>query len=319
MRLNEMGYTPLQSSREQGKKVAGSWAAEWKQLYILLKDHAQGLEVSVISGAEKPSAEAVAYAAKPLDAIHSIAQSLWLGDALREKRLMCYMQPIMGENKTRMFGYESFVRATSEKGDVISGFHIIAAAKILGIEYAIDRYLHIEAINSFMASGLQGYLFINFMPGFIQRPEVYLEGLNEAAGANFMPPKNIVLDFTRIEAAHDIEHMKRVTQYCREKGYSVALDDVTSFTLAQKLVPEILPDFLKLDRQLIHYTRRQSDREQIKALVDLAHAHRAKVIAEGVENSETHQLLLELGVDYFQGYYFGTPEPATVFMQRAAG
>ena len=41
---------------------------------------------------------------------------------------------------------------------------------------------------------------------------------------------------------------------------------------------------------------------------DIAHALGKKTIAEFVENEESFQILIELGVDFGQGYHLGRPD-----------
>lgn len=300
--------------------VDKKWTERWQTLYQTLQTAKQleYIDIAVIGGTEEPYADQLAFARKPAIEMQKIAQSVWLGDALLEQRLMCYLQPIVGPGG-KIFGYESFVRARAQDGSIIGGFEIIAASKTLGIEYAIDRYLHVEAIKTFVQSGMQGFLFINFMPGFIQRPEVYLEGLSEAAQASQVVAKHIVLDFTQSENPHDIQHLRRVTDYCRSRGYSIALDDILSTSAAARLVSEIRPDFMKLDMQLVQRMKRMGDQELVRQLVTIAHKSGASVIAEGVEDEETHQILKGFGTDLFQGYHFGAPEPAEMALKRAVG
>jgi EAL domain-containing protein (putative c-di-GMP-specific phosphodiesterase class I) len=45
----------------------------------------------------------------------------------------------------------------------------------------------------------------------------------------------------------------------------------------------------------------------IQAMIDLAHAHDMRVIAEGVESTRQARRLRELGCDFAQGFHFGRP------------
>jgi len=50
------------------------------------------------------------------------------------------------------------------------------------------------------------------------------------------------------------------------------------------------------------------DEAMVRAMNDIAHALDKKTIAEFVENEAIYQRLIELGVDYGQGYHLGKPE-----------
>jgi EAL domain-containing protein (putative c-di-GMP-specific phosphodiesterase class I) len=216
----------------------------------------------------------------------------------------------------RAFGYESFARVRQTDGTVIGGAAIVRASRALGIEYAIDRQLHVQAVKTFADAEQNGFLFINFFPGFIQRPEVYLEGLSEAAKLHGIVSKNIVLDFTHCETPHDVQHLKRVTEHCRTRGYAIALDDVTTLPLAKILLEEVRPDYVKLDRALAGGVDTSShDRNTVRQIVEHCRQFGAAVIAEGVETAVAYEALKVLGVDLFQGYLFSPPVAAETLLR----
>lgn len=300
-------------------KVPRQWKMAWDMVYFQLQQTkmVESVDAALMPCETDETLELVAMDRRPVSALHAIADSLWLGDALIASNLMCYLQPVVSSHD-KIFGYESFARVKMVDGNIIGGEKIIAASKTLNIEYMIDRHLHIEAIRTFAASQFNGFLFINFFPGFILRPAVYLEGLGETAKTFGMVPKHLVLDFTKSETQRDLTHLRSVCEYARSKGYSLALDDIESLESARKLLPEIRPDFVKIDMQLVHRISDVKVRDTIRQLVDLAHANGATVIGEGVETEESYQQLKSFGVDLFQGYYFSPPLPVESALKKAA-
>jgi EAL domain-containing protein (putative c-di-GMP-specific phosphodiesterase class I) len=284
------------------------WPESWAALKALLARHQalSALEFAVIAGEAQPTADNILADRKSAEALDDLAENLWLADAIAQERLLCYMQPII-DRRGKTFGYEAFVRLQDETGQVIGGGRIIEASRKLHIERLLDRQLHALAVQSFVDGGLEGYLFVNFVPGFIMRPEKYLEGLAEAAQETGMPPKNIVLDVTHAELAHDALHLKSVFDYCRSKGYAIALDDINSLQTATRLLDAMRPDFLKLDMGLVKNAMQPNDAQIIRELITLAHEKGCMAIAEGVENESIHQALLDGGADLFQGYHFSAP------------
>ena len=53
----------------------------------------------------------------------------------------------------------------------------------------------------------------------------------------------------------------------------------------------------------------EGDRNIVKLIIDLAHAFKLDVVAEGVEDSQTLDLLKTMGCDYAQGYLISRPMP----------
>ncbi|NBO19737.1 MAG: EAL domain-containing protein, partial [Proteobacteria bacterium] len=296
---------------------------QWKAVWDVLRNGLMGIDaleqvqVSLTYGDQAPYTRAEA-GCQSAAAIQNIAEGMWLGEALLEGRVMCYLQPVHS-SKERVFGYESFARVREQDGRIIGGDKIVEASKALGIEYVIDRHLQMEAIKTFAASEFNGFLFVNFFPGFIHRPAVYLEGLSEAAKQYGIISKHIVLEFTNSERPRDLTHVKNVCDYGRSKGYSVALDDLSTLDVAQKLVGETRPDFVKIDMHLVQQVVDvPSARDIITSLVQVVHGAGGTIIAEGVETETVYHALRALGVDLFQGYYFAPPSPVDVALKRNA-
>lgn len=311
----------LHRTTENGMSIRTDrdWKAVWDKVYACLQQHSavEEVEVAFAPEAESP-AKRGSSDCRDVASIQAISESLWLGDALLDDRVMCYLQPVItGTDKT--FGYESFARVRAVDGSIIAGDRIFAASKVLGIEYMIDRLLHVQAIKTFVTSEFNGFLFVNFCPGFIHRPSVYLEGLSETAKGFGLISKNIVLDFTNSETPRDIGHLKSVCDYGRSRGYSIALDDISSLENAKRLIPEIRPDFVKIDMHLASKTSEPGKRETIRSIVDMTHDIAGSAIAEGVETQDNYQALKTLGVDLFQGYFFSAPVPVEAAIRRNTG
>ena len=57
--------------------------------------------------------------------------------------------------------------------------------------------------------------------------------------------------------------------------------------------------------------------ELVRATIELGHALGLRVVAEGVEDATTLELLSDLGCDLAQGYFIGKPKPASQLALRA--
>jgi EAL domain-containing protein (putative c-di-GMP-specific phosphodiesterase class I) len=299
-------------------KTGREWKKIWDGIYASLqKTHAVGAVDAAIAVSESYPETRALPDNKAILNPQIMAENLWIGDALLADRIMCYLQPVMTA-KNHVFGYESFARVKHTDGSIIEGAKIVDACKIMNIEHMVDRHLQVQAIKTFANSEFNGFLFVNFFPGFIHRPAVYLEGLGETAKQFGIIAKHIVLDFTKSETPHDMEHVKNVSAYGRSCGYSVALDDISSVDIARKLIKEVRPDFVKIDMHLVRQVEQPDKKEVVRILVDLVHSHGGTVIAEGVETVDIYETLKTLGVDLFQGYLFSPPVPVEVALSRSA-
>lgn len=316
--LGPLGFLPLTGlPKAVVMRAPRVWSAAWSKAHeaIFSNGLAGEVQAAVIAGVDAPMPAQVEIEKRSIVAVGSIANSLWLGEALLEDRVLCYLQPVI-DGRGNVFGYESFVRVREGENKIISGDRIVEASKALGIEFIIDRHLHVEAIKTFASCGGGGTLFVNFFPGFIHRPAVYLEGLSDAVKAFGLIPKNIVLDVTQSEIPRDLEHMRGVVEYCRGRGYAIALDDITSPDTVARLVPQVRPDFVKIDKSLVQQVGLPPAREAIVQIAASTHGHGGVVVAEGVELEQHVAELKKTGIDLFQGYYFSPPIPADKVMEK---
>ena len=84
----------------------------------------------------------------------------------------------------------------------------------------------------------------------------------------------------------------------RENGFKIALDDVVDAEIYEALLPFV--DTVKIDV-------REMPAEDWGAQIARVKAHGCMVLAEKVETEEEFNQLKDLGVDYFQGYFFARP------------
>jgi EAL domain-containing protein (putative c-di-GMP-specific phosphodiesterase class I)/ActR/RegA family two-component response regulator len=121
----------------------------------------------------------------------------------------------------------------------------------------------------------------------------------------------IVFEITENDMIPDVRALASTLSGLCLKGARVAVDDFgTGFSSLSRL--QSLPiDEVKIDKSFIrHCVKHSEDRKIVEAVIALAHALDMRVVAEGVENDATAELLCELGCDRAQGFLFGRPVTA---------
>ncbi|MFT4580925.1 MAG: EAL and modified HD-GYP domain-containing signal transduction protein [Gammaproteobacteria bacterium] len=112
-----------------------------------------------------------------------------------------------------------------------------------------------------------------------------------------LPKERVVIEI--LEDASISDELISAVSALAKQGYVFALDD---FIYAAKWEPLIeIASVIKIDVLAL-------GREEIKEHVDRLKGRRVKLLAEKVETFEQHASLLELGFDYFQGYYYAKPD-----------
>jgi EAL and modified HD-GYP domain-containing signal transduction protein len=196
------------------------------------------------------------------------------GRPLRVREFFLARQPILDRNQA-LVAYELLFRnadvgAANVTNDLSATASVIAHATQLGMEKVIGDSLGSLNVD---AAVLMSDIF-----QFLPREKVVLE----------------ILETMKVTP----EILARIQQLVNE-GFCFALDDVTTDSEdVQQLLP--LMDVIKLDLRDMPLSALLKLTPQFKSL-------NKKLLAEKVETQEQFQTCLELGFDYFQGYYFAKP------------
>ena len=121
-----------------------------------------------------------------------------------------------------------------------------------------------------------------------------------------IPKEQVTFEVTeRIFMEHDLEIQEALNQM-QQNGCQFLLDDFgTGFS---NFATTMLFPFskIKLDKSLIWNSELEKF-DTVRTLVDLFHRAGKLVVAEGIETKEQADRLIEMGVDFLQGYYFERP------------
>ena len=125
------------------------------------------------------------------------------------------------------------------------------------------------------------------------------------------PSKLIELEITEGALVQDPGEASRVLSQIAALGLSViAIDDFGTGYSSLARLHELPLDTLKVDQSFVKRMARDGDQAVVRSVVDLAHALKMDVIAEGVEDDATAELLHDLGAEFLQGYCISKPLPA---------
>ena len=91
----------------------------------------------------------------------------------------------------------------------------------------------------------------------------------------------------------------------------IAIDDYGTGYASLSHLKHLPADELKIDRAFVqHLTTDGADQAIVRSTVNMAHSMGMQVVAEGVEDQATWDLLAALKCDIAQGYYLSRPIPA---------
>jgi EAL and modified HD-GYP domain-containing signal transduction protein len=184
-------------------------------------------------------------------------------------------QPIY-DRKLGVYAYELLFRAASDN-----------SAKFTDGDQATSDVI----VNTFLEIGLDN--IVGDRLAFINLTRAFFVGEHTIS----LPRDRVVLELLEdIEADEEVvSSVKRLS----EQGYNIALDDFIYHESLQPLVQ--LADIVKIDIMAM-------DRDEIREHVKALRQHPLRLVAEKVETQEEHDYCMELGFDYFQGYFLAQPK-----------
>jgi EAL domain-containing protein (putative c-di-GMP-specific phosphodiesterase class I) len=137
--------------------------------------------------------------------------------------------------------------------------------------------------------------------------------LCEKAQECWIDPRRLVLELVEEGAAWDERALREALACLRTVGVRIALDDFGAGRSNLGLVPDCRPEYLKVDRHIVHGCDADADRRAIlDAVKGLSRSLHCGVVAEGVETAAELQAVRELGLTHVQGFLYGQPQPAAV-------
>ncbi|MGI8712857.1 MAG: putative bifunctional diguanylate cyclase/phosphodiesterase [Solirubrobacteraceae bacterium] len=132
-----------------------------------------------------------------------------------------------------------------------------------------------------------------------------------------VPARALMIEITETSVIEKFDRVKDVVDQLRRLGVEVSIDDFGAGFTSLAYLSSLAVAELKLDRSFITPLAgagRSRDAELVRATIELGHALGLEVIAEGIEDAGTLQLVSELGCDLAQGYAIGRPGPATALV-----
>ena len=162
------------------------------------------------------------------------------------------------------------------------------------------------------AAGQVRAVSVNVSPTNLLDPD-FTRTVKRSLEHNNLPPEALVLEVTETSAISDLDRSKAVIEEMRDHGVVVSVDDFGAGFTSLAYLGSLAVGELKLDRSFITELATASagrDVALVQSTIELAHSLGLRVVAEGVEDLATLELLGNLGCDLAQGYLISRPKQA---------
>jgi EAL domain-containing protein (putative c-di-GMP-specific phosphodiesterase class I) len=166
-------------------------------------------------------------------------------------------------------------------------------------------------------------LTLNVHASTLGRDRDFVDFVCATAAANGISCDRLTVEIVEHAPPWDSLGFAAALDRIRDRGMRISLDDVGLGQSNFKMILDVRPDFLKLDRYFVESCAADPSRQAVIECVSTLATHfGAEVIAEGVDSVEVKETLRRYGVRFMQGYLFAEPlgaEEAGTFVNRVPG
>ncbi len=232
--------------------------------------------------------------------------------ALENSEFHLFYQPKFNLRKNTMDGSEILVRwfdpkinAYRQPGEFLPVF------EENGFVDKLDRFVFFRACENIaqrVAEGKQVFpASVNVSRVTATRPD-FVEYYKRIKAKFNVPDQFLTLEFTESFAYENYEYLSQIISELHSSGFLCSLDDFGTGYSSYNVLKTLDMDEIKLDKFFLSKgTSKERDQMLLSSTIDIVKKIGIKVTQEGVETKSDYDMLIDMGCDVIQGYYFSRP------------
>jgi diguanylate cyclase (GGDEF)-like protein len=292
---------------------------------LCTKEHAQSSGVQVLNQinialniAKKNRLEHFAYYHSDIE-----DQMQWRLNMIRQLRndfaddcLELWYQPQLSLTTGKVIGAEALLRWRTADGKFVSPAVFIPLAEYSGLIIEIGDWVISQACKQLKIleenfSELSISVNVS-IPQF--RQDNFVDNIINTMTQHKIKPNKLELEITENILMDEPQIIIDALTKLKAQGISIALDDFGTGFSSLSYLQKLPLDRLKVDRAFVTDIHKEGQSVIAETIINLGQKMQLKVIAEGIEEIEQQERLIELGCDEVQGFYYAKPMPADEFI-----
>jgi EAL domain-containing protein (putative c-di-GMP-specific phosphodiesterase class I) len=237
--------------------------------------------------------------------VNAVLEGGKLLELQRTGSAVAHFQPIVTLGQRDVVAHEALGRGRLEGLPEAPG-PLFSVAANMGVAPDLSRLFRSCALIAVRARPDVRHVFLNLHPVELHSPGL-LESLADLHSQ--APEVSLTLEFPET-AVVEPGAMVALRVRLKELGLGLAYDDFGAGQARLLELAEIPPDYLKFDMSLVRGIDKAgaSRHKLLASLVTLAHELGARTLAEGIETAGEAKTCAQIGFEFAQGFYFGSPE-----------
>ena len=245
-----------------------------------------------------------------------------LRHALERGQLSLHYQPKIDGMRGCISGVEALLRWNHPTRGMVSPGIFIALAERFGLIGRLGNWVINEAcrqIAEWRDNGLRMRVAINLSVDQLRESDLAAR-IADALQRHGVEADQLLCEITESVAMEDIRATQKTFEELATIGVFLSIDDFGTGYSSLNYLRQLPARQLKIDRSFVCDIEHKADaRAVVDAVVRLAHALGLRVVAEGVETAGQHNILMAMGCDELQGFFYAKPLTADTLLEWTRG
>jgi diguanylate cyclase (GGDEF)-like protein len=224
-------------------------------------------------------------------------------EAIRSGELQVHYQPKVRISDGRAIGVEALMRWVRDGKPVATPDVFIPLAEETGLIQDTTWYALSNSLRQ-MTAYKELSVAVNITPGMLHHRD-FLEMIRSALSTWSVESNRLTVEITEGALIMDFEQATARLARLRQLGVRVSIDDFGTGYSSLSYFKKIPADELKIDKSFVMgMLADETDQRLVETIISLGHLFRLEVVAEGVGDQATFDMLARMGCDHAQGYLF---------------
>jgi len=239
-----------------------------------------------------------------------------LGHALDRGQLSLCYQPVLQLHDSRVTGLEALLRWDHPTLGAVPPDVFIPVAEDTGLITEIGAWVisqacaELAALRATVKGAADLSMAVNISARQL-RGDSLLDTVARALMHHSLPASSLCLELTESLLMENVGMTSKLLSALRSAGVRISVDDFGTGYSSLAYLKRLPADEVKVDKSFVmQMANSAGDTMIVRCTIDLARNLGLHVVAEGVEDEETQQILAGLGCDRIQGYLLARPMPA---------
>ena len=223
--------------------------------------------------------------------------------------IRAYFQPIVRSLTQQIMGVESLARWFKPDGGMLSPADFIPDLESFGLIYELDMEILRQSCVLYDDLRRRGTpiscVSVNLSRQDFAQDDLF-DRICSVLEAHDVPHEAIQLEITESLMLEDAESFEKTFRRFREAGFAVWLDDFGSGYSSLNVLQNYSFDLIKFDMLFLRKLSTKG-RDMLASLIGMAKTLGIHTLTEGIETVEQRKLLLDLGCEVQQGFYYARP------------